>query len=417
MMNAIALFDPINSGANLKLAAKDLGFKVIGVFTRPIQLFKDQYHVTEETLFQNCDAIIIANERREILQQLKESPFTIRAAISGLDSGLELTDQIAHDLNLFRNLMGLSSARRDKGKMRKVIKKNGFSCPDFSICQTVEKLNRFIRTHPFPLVVKTPRGAATSQVYVCEDEKSANKAFRDIRTQADFFGDRAQYAVIEEYISGKEYIVNTFSDGKKVHVTDVWVYDKIDTESFKNITYSAVNIPLFDPSIKGLIEHGIGLAKIFGIKRGPAHLEIKDDPIRGPTLIEINARLCGAKLPDFVKKYTNFDIYQATIEVFANGKISFPDPLLFYKHFAVACCPVFKSGRVKEILGIEEIKKLSSYEMHKLSIVKGDIIHSSTYTTTIPLFVYLAHTDRKQLFIDLKAAHKLFSVQFVDDRF
>ena len=411
-MDAVALFDPINSAANLKNAAKELGFKVIGVFTKSISLFKEKYHVTEESLFADCDEVIIADERKAILQKLKNSPFTIRAVITGLDSGLELADQIAHDLKCFRNPIGLSSARRDKGKMRKVIKKSGYACPDFSLCQTEAKLNRFLSTHSFPLVVKTPRGAATSQVYVCNDEKSARLAFHEIRSTEDFFGDRAKYAVIEEYISGKEYIVNTFSDGKIVHITDVWVYDKIDTEIFKNVTYNAVSIPLSDPTIKTLVHHGAGLTKAFGIKRGPAHLEIKEDPIRGPTLIEINARICGAKLPDFMKKYTNFDPYRATIEVFAYGKVAFPNPLIFHKHFAVACCPVFQSGIVKEISGIEKIQELSSYDKHTLSIQKGDQIPPSTYTTTIPLFVYLAHSDRKQLLVDLEKAHELFEVKF-----
>jgi len=412
MMEAIALFDPINSGANLKTAAKELGFKVIGVFTKSIPLFKDKYHVTEESLFEDCDEIIVADEREVILQKLKNSNFTIRAVIAGLDSGLEMADQVAHDLKCFRNPIGLSSSRRDKGKMRKVIQKSGYACPDFSLCQTEKKLNQFISSHPFPLVVKTPRGAATSQVYVCNDEKSARLAFHEIRSTEDFFGDRAKYAVIEEYISGKEYIINTFSDGRKVHVTDVWVYDKIDTETFKNVTYNAVSIPLSDPTIKTLIQHGAGLAKAFGLKRGPAHLEIKEDPLRGPTLIEINARICGAKLPDFMKKYTNFDPYRATIEVFAYGRFVFPDPLIFHKHFAVACCPVFQSGKVKKISGIEEIETLSSYDKHTLSIEKGDHIPTSTYTTTIPLFVYLAHADRTQLLLDLQKAHELFEVEF-----
>jgi biotin carboxylase len=413
MTNAVALFDPINSGATLKTAAKEMGFKVVAVYTKPIQLFKDQYHITEEVLFQDCDEVIIAQDREEILKRLKASPFKIQAAIPGLDSGVELADQIAHDLKLFRNSIGLSSARRDKGKMRQVIKRSGFSCPDFSLCQTEKKLAEFLKSHPFPVVIKTPRGAATSQVFVCDDEKSALNAFYEIRTKEDFFGDKARYAVIEEYISGKEYIVNTFSDGKEVHVTDVWVYDKIETENFKNVYYSAVTIPLSNPEIKPLIEHGANLSKAFGLKRGPAHLEFKDDPLRGPTLIEINARLCGAKLPDFMKKYTNFDPYRATIEVFAYGSSVFPAPLTFHKHFAIACCPVFKSGKIRKISGIEEIKRLSSYEMHSLSIKEGDIISSTTYSTTTPLFVYLAHEDRQKMLDDLKKAHELFSVEFV----
>jgi hypothetical protein len=128
-------------------------------------------------------------------------------------------------------------------------------------------------------------------------------------------------------------------------------------------------------------------------------------------MIELAARLCGAKLPEFIQKYTNFDPYRSMIKVFTKGTVSVPSPIISKKHCGIAFCPLFKKGTVKEISGIEEIQDLSSYESHNLNIKVGDILNPTTYVSTTPLFVFLANSNRKQFLKDLKAAHELFEVK------
>ncbi len=409
-MDAIALFDPINSGEKLKSTARDLGFKVIAIYSRPLTVYEMQFHVTEDSLREDCDEVIFSDNPEIILEKLRAVRFKIKAAIPGIDSGVELADTIAHALKLPGNQYDLSAARRDKGKMRQFLKRSGFSCPDFAICNTEKKVAAFVSKHKFPLVIKTPKGAATSHVYVCETKKAVLEGFKKIQGKENFFGETATTTVIETFIGGDEYIVNTFGDGEKVHATDLWVYEKLQTESFKNIYYNVISIPLTDRKTQSIKRIGVELAEAFGIKRGPAHIELKNDPVRGPMMIELASRLCGAKLPEFIQKYTNFDPYRSTIKVFTKGTISLPDPIVSEKHCAVAFCPLFKKGTVKEISGIEEIQKLDSYESHNLNIKIGDILTPSTYVSTTPLFVFMANSNRKKLLKDLESAHELFQV-------
>ena len=411
-MNAVALFDPISSATFLKPAAKELGFKVVAVFTKPTSVFVQSFHTTEEALFSDCDEVIVAEEKDEILHALKRSRFTIKAAIAELDSGVELADQISHDLGLWGNSVALSSARRDKGAMRQQLKSAGLSCPNFQLCKSEEEALAFSAKHPFPLVIKTPKGAVTSQVYVCDSTEDLKDKFHDIMDNKDFFSGYAKYAVLEEYISGKEYAVNTFSDGEHVHVTDIWAYDKIDSPCFKNIYFNVIALPLEDPALKPLIEQGVKIVRAFDIERGPTHLEIKDDPRRGPTLIEINARLAGARMPLFLKEHSNFDPYKKTIEVFVNGKTEVPNPIIVKEHCAVALCILLQGGKIDKICGIDAIKKLASYEDHTLNIKPGDMLIPSGELTASPLYVFLAHKTRSQLLQDVEKAHSLFSVTF-----
>ncbi len=154
------------------------------------------------------------------------------------------------------------------------------------------------------------------------------------------------------------------------------------------------------------------LGQAFEVKRGPAHLEIMDDPQRGPTLIEINARLAGARIPLFMKKHSNFDPYKKTIEVLVHGKTAVPDPIIMKKHCAWVCCPIFESGKVEKIKGIDAIEKLSSYDGHQLNIQPGDLITATTDFSSMPLVVFLAHEKRAQLLKDVEKTHALFGVTF-----
>ena len=409
-MKAIVLFNPASSGELLKSTAKELGFKVIAVFVHPMKSFEEIYHVQKETLFRDCDEIIISPDKEEILQKLKASPFTIAGTIGATEGGVELADQVANALNLWRNPIELSKARRDKGKMRKLLKESGLTCPDFAICYTEEEVRHFANTHLFPLMIKTPRGVMTSQVYQCDNLAALLEGFHHICNTPDIYGEQADHCVLEEYLSGKEYVVDTFSDGKSVHVTDIWVYEKISSDTFKNIYYNVISLPLSDPTLKPLIDYSIRVAKIFGIERGAAHIELKDDPIRGPTLIEMGARLAGARIPEMVKKYSNFDPYQASIEVFVSGKTKIPSPVVFKKHLAIAFFPQMKGGKVKNIRGIDAIQQLSSYDFHLLGILQGDTIPVSSHASTIPLIAFFANSDQAQLLKDLSAAHQLFKI-------
>jgi biotin carboxylase len=411
-MTAIALFDPLSSGEKLKNAAREAGYKVVAVFTSPMKFYEEIYHAKEEDLRRDCDAVVIAQDKEEILQKLRALPMTICAAIAATEGGVEAADWIANTLNFWGNPLAFSKARRDKAEMRKLLKKSGLSCPSFAICYNEKEVVQFAENHLFPLIIKTPKGAMTSQVYECENLKELLYGFQSILGQPDIYGFHPSHCVVEEYISGPEYILDTFSDGETVHMTDIWIYEKIHSDFYKNIYYNCISLPLSDPALGPLIRYGISIVRLFGIERGAAHIELKDDPLRGPTLIEIGARLAGVRIPELIKKYTNFDPYQSSIDVFVRGKTTIPDPVVYQKQLALAFFPQMKGGKVRQISGIKEIQELSSYDSLLLGAQKGDLIPPSTYLATIPLLGFFANPDRKQLLQDVAAAHQLFTIDY-----
>ncbi len=413
--DAIVLVDPISSGALLKQTARSLGYHVIALYTHEKDLYR-QHRMKEEDFFEACDTVIFETDLQKILQKLKKLPHSIKGCIPASESGVEYAEKIAPALKLVANPTNLMNARRDKGQMRELLAKSPLSCPQFSLCSSVEKIKEFADTHIFPLVIKTPKGASADLVFICQDSSHLVDYFHKIINTKNAFGSNTTSAVVEEYIDGKEYAVNTFSDGSRIFVTSVWIYNKIPGGQISALYDSRVLIPLEEPSIQSLISYAKKVVALFEIEKGPAHLEIKDDSRRGPTLIEIGARFSGGSTPYLIRKHSNFDPFLAAVEVFTKGKTTVPQPIVYKKHIANANCPIKEGGKVVRIHGIHEIEDLPSYDHLVLSIKEGDTIPASTSLRTVPCRIFLAHESKEQCLKDTKRAHELFSIEFEGGR-
>ncbi|MEI8328763.1 MAG: ATP-grasp domain-containing protein [Chlamydiia bacterium] len=411
-IDAIVFIDPIGSGEPFKKMAHAMNYKIIAVFSHAKTYYTQTQHLSEESLCEDCDELITEKDFPYIMHKLHQSSFTIKACIAGNEVGVELAEQITEALKLPSNPMELSKALRDKDLMRQVLKKNGLSCPEFTVCSTELEVQAFARQYPFPLLIKTRKEARTTDLFVCESLDELMQYFQKITNTKNLFGQLVQNAVVEEFIGGKEYAVNTFSDGHQIHVTDVWQYDKIESAKCNNICYNTFSIPLTDCAIQEITSYAMQVAALFQIKKGPTHMKIKDDPKRGPTLIAIGARLMGGGIPLMIQKHSNFDPYSSTIKVFTQGAIRLPHPIVVKKYMVIASCPVLQEGKICKISGLEQIQKLPSYLHHTMNIHLGDYIKATSDWLMIPCHVFLAHSNREQLLQDVDKTHELFSLQF-----
>lgn len=408
---ALIIVEPLGVGAQFKAEAKSLGYQVIGVFQFSDEIYQSAFHSLNTDRIKGCDHTIHSGNAEEIIREIKKKKWKVQGCIAGSEPGVELAETLALSMGLLCNSKGTALALRDKGMMRESLKKSGLACPDFAVCATLAELEAFLNSHSLPLVVKTPKGAGTAQVFICENKEDLIQGFLNIIQNESLFGMSALHAVVEEYIGGKEYIVDTFSDGEQTHVTDVWVYDRVSSPTFKNIYYNTISIPISDPSIEHIKAYALKVAALFQLKLGPAHAEIKDDPKKGPMLIEIGARLAGAHVGTLISEHSNFNPFRGTIEVFTKGKTQFPDPMVLHKHLALGHGPVLESGIVEQISGIEEIRKLPSFLRHFINIQIGDRIEASTDLSTIPYLALFANSNQEQLMADVKKMHELFKVK------
>ena len=157
----INFHNPVGLSAGFDKESRNRKFVSLGI---PGYAVRDFEEPEKQKLFTDCTNTIVSDDLEEILKEIEALHLTVKASVAGHESGVELADQIAEKLNLFHNDIKLSTARRDKGEMRKVLKESNLTCPDFMTCTTLQQVFDFSDAHNFPLMMKTPKGAGTSQV-------------------------------------------------------------------------------------------------------------------------------------------------------------------------------------------------------------------------------------------------------------
>ena len=98
--------------------------------------------------------------------------------------------------------------------------------------------------------------------------------------------------LVQERITGTEYIVNTVSCNGKHRLTSIWVYDKVRLPNGTNAYNNVMPVGELEPGHWELVSYAYDVANAIGIKYGPVHGEYIIDE-NGPVLIEVNCRPMG----------------------------------------------------------------------------------------------------------------------------
>ena len=135
------------------------------------------------------------------------------------------------------NDLGLASARRDKGLMKLAVSNAGLRVAKYArltqsdgsdVITAIKELEL-----EYPVVIKTPRGMSTMDVFICNTQEEAVKHSAEIVRSVGPDGRRVQYALLEEFIGGEEFALNLIASPttpRGVQVTDIWLYHKINSE-------------------------------------------------------------------------------------------------------------------------------------------------------------------------------------------
>ena len=295
LQNAIVLLDPrIPDCIHLIEAGKKRGLMVMAVIPKPNDGSKAliDFYPTAEALLEvgmhqvyeppfgtkfdvvECAANLKTIEAQQNLRFLGVLPCR--------EAAVDFSDILGALLGLGNvNDLGLASARRDKGLMKLAVANAGLRVAKYArlthgrgvdIIEAVKELEL-----NYPVVVKTPRGMGTSDVFICKDEAEAMEASAHIVRGIGPDGRKTQYALLEEFIGGEEFALNLVASPatpRGVQVTDIWMYHKQYTDgTMVNTTQEMV-----DPHKRAyseLVRYAEGVCRAVGIKYGMAHVEVK----------------------------------------------------------------------------------------------------------------------------------------------
>jgi biotin carboxylase len=405
-MPAVVIVDPILSGAPYCTAVRAMGLRLIGVISLPDAFFNERLRKPDPKHF---DRLFCETDCARIVRQLAIAGETVVAVIAGAEAGVTLADRLGHALGVTHNDMALLSARRNKFDMKVAARLAGLGCAIASKCYTEADLEDFVAKNGYPVVLKTPSGTSTSQVFKCGDWRTLRQAFAAIVNRANLFHEIADYALIEEHIDGDEYVVDLFADASGVHVTDMWRYVKIAGPNGDTLYYDTIQIANDEPALAALRDYAIRLTRAVGIRIGPAHAEIKLTP-RGPVMIEIGARPAGGQIPALLQRVSNFNLYKATLEAHIEGRANMEWPVSLAGRAWLVDEAVPQSGRIRAIHGLQAITALPSYVSHHLNVAVNDDVEASDSLHNMALLVCLAHEDPETVRRDARHVHDAFSL-------
>ncbi|MCH9744414.1 MAG: ATP-grasp domain-containing protein [Gammaproteobacteria bacterium] len=235
----------------------------------------------------------------DIIAQLKM--FGPDAVIAGTESGVMFADKINQSLGLKNgNDFRASEARRNKFLMTELAKAAGLDTIRQCKTDNLAAGLAFAKKIGFPVVVKEVDGAGGHGFAICRTEEAFSGAFAHILSSSNPFDKGNTEVLVQEFVQGDEYAVNSVSKDGRHFVTEVVKYKKREEET-GGLVYQTSTLQAFDEvNALGVIDYVYKVLTALGIQNGPAHTEVMVTPDGRCLLIESGARLAGGSLPPSV---------------------------------------------------------------------------------------------------------------------
>ncbi|MCQ2753136.1 MAG: ATP-grasp domain-containing protein [Bacilli bacterium] len=218
---------------------------------------------------------------------------------AGDEEDVELAMKLQNDLKLpGANKMRYFQELTHKDAMHAALKKAGLRYIRGEVVHNVKEAVAIYKKFKVKAVVLKPsRGAASKGLSFCYSEeevkKNATQFFKDLEKISI---DRSTNGLlIQEKISGIEYIVNTISCNGEHRIGEIWRYSLHETERGHMTFTNAISVNALEVNMTQLTTYVKKMLTALHVENGPVHCELFVDE-KGPVLIEINCRLSGGAI-------------------------------------------------------------------------------------------------------------------------
>lgn len=339
------------------------------------------------------------------------------ALIAGIESGVELADQLSEQLGLRTNGTALSTARRNKFQMVETVKAAGLPAAAQVLATDHDTLlDWYARRGGGRVVVKPVRSAGNDGIFFCDNEKEVLAAFDALLDTDSALGLRNNAVLAQEYLLGVEYYVNTVSLDGVHYVTDLHSTRHLNINGVRDLLGGSCLLPRHGPEQDQLVEYTFGVLDALGVRNGPAHSEVKLTA-DGPRLVETAARICGGEMPVLVRAAIGDSQVECTVDAYVD-----PDRFtervkqdyVIRRHGVWIDMIAPRSGKLLGYPGMAELRALESYQDALLTVEPGQRITRSTNDFTYPMRVLLLHESPAVLQRDWETARYLDGEGFYD---
>ncbi len=343
-----------------------------------------------------CTTVKYQGDMPKLVAELRD--LGVSQIIAGCDPVILFTDQLREALGVPTNRPGQSEARRDKGKMGAAMRQAGLRSPLEIQARTFEEIAAWLESIPMPVVIKPSDSGGTDDVYKCESVAEVEARFASIIGKTNLMGSMNHSVLVQEFIDGTEYIVDSVTfDG--VHAfSDVLEYEK-GTHNGRSFIYEKIRFLRSDEKIsQRLMDFARNALDALGVEVGAGHMELKINSKGEIVFLEVGARLAGATIHTLAKNGRGDGVSQVQLMIDAvSGKSApgapYPGANSAVKVFIVTN----QEGEISDFKNLERVKALRSFRDIELHAAVGDKLHKTTDLAHNVGMVDLAHADARVL--------------------
>lgn len=412
MKKCAIIVDPLSSGKYLPEEFASRGIECIAVLSNPVPaVVACSYVPSNFKEIINFDGDVDSLAKRLALH----SPICVMV---GIETGLDLMDKLAAKLGLSGNDPATSMMRRDKYQMHATLKKEGIrSIKQRRVASELEATEWIMAHGIWPVIVKPSNSAASDNVWICKTLEEAQYAVGEIISSKNVFGEMNDCALVQEYLDGREWVVDTVSCNGRHVVTNITRYLKVVTEDGRIVYRHSEFMAPTNPDFSELISYALSVNNALGVNYGSAHIEIIMTKA-GPTLVELNGRMHGCDAINALRWC--YDVTQLDLSV-----DSYIDPVAFAekserviekeKYMIAHHLISTAAGKVVSVVDTETLKNIKSYKSHCLPSI-GKIIKKTESLSTSPGSIWLINDDEnylmsdQQILIRLEQEGKLYAL-------
>jgi hypothetical protein len=341
-----------------------------------------------------------------------------RAIIPGTEPGVILANEINHDLGPrfgWPQNPGLKLFEKDspylifRDKYLQHLQLGLLGLPhirnqisSFNLNEILEfvRKRKLLELGSEKVVVKPRRSGGTEGVFVCQTEEEIVRAVTFLKEHNSKYGLDFSEIVLQEFIPGTEYVVNTVSLNGRHKVTDIWVYKKRLRPDGLGVIYDYDTLLEPQGALQDrLVTYTQAALDAFGYANGPAHTEIfvteEDEMILG----EMNARMMGAGQPRIVTAALGVGQVELSVDAILEPELFAARPDRYKPKngsYVVSLSAENAGGRVNWAME-ERIKALYGYYDHHFYYHGDEEVQRTTDMATILGQIELVGDDQEAL--------------------
>ena len=406
----MVLVDPTSTARSIATEASSRGVSTMALWSTCAPL-RDQIYsaeiVARASIEETADAVRLAADAASI------------TVLPGSDDGVPLADSVSRHLlvPIASGCRGLCNGhRQSKHEQHHALSSAGMrACrgvTGFDWNESMEELCATSRS----VVVKLDEGTGSEGVRLCKSAAEARAHFEWLMRHQRRSGGERRAAIVQEFLEGREFVVDTVSRQGVHKVVMIWRYDKRRVADYEFIYFGETPLAADVVEARVLMQYVREALTAVGVQTGPCHTEVillaaEDD---APCLVEVNLRCHGGSgvwvpLAERLVGYSQVSVaVDACVAPHRFDALPHEPPSPLAGGGAFLCLVSYARGRVVATPGYEHLRTLPSFiSLNPMGVAIGSDVEVTSDLATLIGMVVLSHASEAVVAADVATVREL----------